>query len=122
MLQRLLLAIGSVVVGGTADALRLPSFISSDMVLQRGRATLWGWAHANATVTVTVRSSAIDGPSEARHATIAANVRRDTCGGVWRSMECIRERTYAGGNLGPHILLPGRTGGKGMGRGAEGQC
>eukprot|EP00936_MAST-01D_sp_MAST-1D-sp1_P000925 g925.t1 len=61
MLQRLLLAIGSVVVGGTPDALRLPSFISSDMVLQRGRATLWGWAHANATVTVTVRSSAIDG-------------------------------------------------------------
>lgn len=37
------------------SSLRMPSFLSSHMVLQRGGATVWGWAAAGTHVTVTVR-------------------------------------------------------------------
>lgn len=50
----LLLAAGGAAAG---DALRVPSFISSDMVLQRGRATVWGWAAPHASVSVSVSSA-----------------------------------------------------------------
>ena len=42
---------------GVAADLRVPSFISSDMVLQRGGATVWGWASPNASVSVSVSSA-----------------------------------------------------------------
>ena len=52
----LLFAAGRVgaAAAGAAGALRVPSFISSDMVLQRGRATVWGWAAPHASVSVSV--------------------------------------------------------------------
>jgi len=37
--------------------LKLPSFLSDNMVLQRGGAALWGWAPAGATIRVAVRDS-----------------------------------------------------------------
>ena len=37
-----------------ATSLRVPTFISSDMVLQRGGATVWGWAAPHAPVSVSV--------------------------------------------------------------------
>jgi len=53
----LLLVCLQAVAGGAPGALRVPSFISSDMVLQRGRATVWGWAAPNASVSVSVSSA-----------------------------------------------------------------
>ena len=42
----------------SSPELRVPSFLSSNMVLQRDGAQLWGWAPASAVVTVAVRDTA----------------------------------------------------------------
>lgn len=55
-----------------ASDLRVPSFISSDMVLQRGHATVWGWAAPNATVSVSV-SSACGGLLHSAHTVASAS-------------------------------------------------
>ena len=62
MLLLLLVASGTAgaasgAAAGPGGALRVPSFISSDMVLQRGRATVWGWAAPHAPVSVSVSSA-----------------------------------------------------------------
>lgn len=62
-LQEFLLAV--LACGSTAAAaqwaeetLRMPSFLSDNMVLQRGSAALWGWAPAASTVKIQVAITA----------------------------------------------------------------
>ena len=68
----LLLAVACSKESAPMDALRVPSFISSDMVLQRGHATLWGWAAPNASVSISV-SSARGGQLHLSHAVASAS-------------------------------------------------
>jgi hypothetical protein len=63
--------------GGTPAGLRLPSFLSHNMVLQRGNASLWGWATPSETVKVTV--SGVNGAPVATASAVAA-----AGNGAWR--------------------------------------
>lgn len=58
---RLLLLLLLQRTNGAAN-LRLPSFLASNMVLQRGNATIWGWAVAGESIEVTVIDAAAGSP------------------------------------------------------------
>ena len=60
------------IASAAAETLRVPSFLSDNMVLQRKEASLWGWAPANATVTVHVTSANPNGNRLLATATAAA--------------------------------------------------